>query len=726
MSFSNVAVGSNAVPASQFDFSKDITTTFDFGECQPTNVKLLVSRGKSKISTEQIIRLAPLVSPAFGRLRFHQYHQFVPMSDIFPSFGDFLANTARINEPTNPLLGKFSKIPNIPSNLLMVALLHKKCGRMKNQAALRSTTATAEDNAAVWTPKSDAYSDRALQSMIPHVSTMFDTTAIIDTEIQNASMFCRPDEADFVAYLPKGYKYNSAQAALGSDRIWVHKHSRRSLRLYKIFLACGMKPTFKHEFDYSALPLLAFFKAYWDIMRLPQYDNIQNTAFWRLIKFYEINGSVSIDLATYSQLSKNCLDLWFQFFEELCECFYTSNADFVSAHEPVTKVTIPSYADQYGDLDGTEWKSNDSSFENLNAPKYDLGIVHPAGGFSHLDIDFLMKAYYWCNQKSQIGYNLRELIKAKGYETKLQGFKKTCYIGSTSDPITVDEVLSTAEGQNTEVGDYAGVASCKGGSKAFKYYNNEAGYIVSFACILPDPSTTMQIDPAVLGIGNGADAGVYPFYSPILDGLGKVSSPKAVAGYESLVEYSCDKGKTGTHFDSSYTEDKDEFGTCPPFMGNKVGYNIRNGLMAINSQRDTFAPWTMDRMSLEGKIHIDETTFGAYDPTGFYTDNIGTTLAHRGQIPLAGAHWRKIFSYPGLCNYKRIFYDGGDLQSGTSYAGSSLWYKTADDEYPADDFMCLMRYTQISTQSMLPVSRTWDTIDDEQEKTGKGTFNAKK
>ena len=83
MSFNNIQYQTSTHPHESFDLSHDTLTSCGFGEVQPTSVRLLPTIGKSKVQTSVLIRLAPLVSPTWGRMWFHQYHQFVAIEDIF-------------------------------------------------------------------------------------------------------------------------------------------------------------------------------------------------------------------------------------------------------------------------------------------------------------------------------------------------------------------------------------------------------------------------------------------------------------------------------------------------------------------------------------------------------------------------------------------------------------------------------------------------------------------
>lgn len=741
MSFSNVAVGSNALPACQFDYSHDIESTANFGEVSPTCVKILPTQGKFRIKTTSLTRLSPMVAPVFGRMYMCQYHQFVRISDLMPSFPDFLAQTEKLYDPTNGSVGLINQIPSINSNVLMHALLCD--GRARAFAAIRNTgSLTADSTANSWSPVVSNYGDKADCSMLPHKTQMFNcitTPGQTWPTISNVSQAWNPTTNDFTAYIPKGYAgFNGTSTPIASDRQWNIKLTQRGLRLYKIFLGCGLKPTFLPDFKYSVLPLLAYYKAYFDIFKLPQFMNWQDTACYRLCKWYEVNGSSNLDLMSTSSTQSTLLGVWMEFFKELNECWYTANADFVSAHEAYEDALINPLANNpqillhaSNDLRGAKWvDGGNTASENYDGasriPSSDsvgTGVHANLQGsyqyLTHLDNDLLMKMYYWCNQKSQIGNEIASILKSKGYGQYVDSCK-SCFIGNTKTPITVSEVISTADTQDRSLGDYAGQASKFAEGKTFKYRNDEPGYVVSMVCIIPEPRQTMALDMSNLGIGSGSDPDVYPFFNPLFEGLGKVASPRAVCGSDERIHFACPRSETTSLLPSSYKEEKDTFGIRPPFMEYKVGHNIRSGAFALQSQRNTFAPWILDKLVFEheGMCESANSTWDAN--TGTWKSGVCCANANLEQKPNAGAWWRYPARYDGIGNYNRIFYDGVILDP------LDLTSEGADKRLPNDNFMYIINYEFIATQNMLPVSRSWDTMDEEQEKTGAGTFNANK
>ena len=100
---------------SRFNWSHDVNTTFGWGEVQPTQCKLIVPNSKTMLSTQELVRLAPMVEPTFGRIKFKTFNQFVPIADLFSNYDAMMAQ-----EPVSTSFG--SKVPQALPSIILVRL----------------------------------------------------------------------------------------------------------------------------------------------------------------------------------------------------------------------------------------------------------------------------------------------------------------------------------------------------------------------------------------------------------------------------------------------------------------------------------------------------------------------------------------------------------------------------------------------------------------------------
>lgn len=78
--------------------SHDVNTTSDFGFCQPILFDTVLPGSNVSLKTKEFVRLAPLPTPTFGRVKVHTDTSFVKIKDVFPAF-DNLMDQMSVNNP---------------------------------------------------------------------------------------------------------------------------------------------------------------------------------------------------------------------------------------------------------------------------------------------------------------------------------------------------------------------------------------------------------------------------------------------------------------------------------------------------------------------------------------------------------------------------------------------------------------------------------------------------
>lgn len=701
MSLSKVKIEKTTLPKSRFDFSHDTLTTFDWGEVQPVHCKLLPVAGmKVKLSTDYQIRLAPMISPTFGRIFFRQYHQFVPMTDIFKQFPHFLAQVERLNSPSN-LMERVSRLPTITTDVLMYYLF-----KGSNSHSWVYYRAGNNNVNLPWSPASSlASSDsnwnvffRGLGSSVP---SNFHFGTLGGFLLNDNDWLFDPNSADFRAV---GY-----DSSIPRDFSLTCKLTRKGMRLYKAILGSGLKPSFDSDIEVSALPLFAVYKAYWDVFHLPQFDNFEDSSLHRLIRWYDINGTNNVfslknDAQTWMSTLK---PLWDAFFEDLANMWYSSNVDFVSAHLPYNISAMQSdMADltSFPEVSPIESYNGSSLLPDSQAATTQSLNPQLNKWITQLDDEYARKLYYYVNKKSQVGYDLSELLKLRGYGQWVDEVDSK-YLGKSVSQITVSEVLSTADTSSiggSGLGDYSGESSIFDSKKPITFENGSIGYQVTLACVVPDSRQSLALD--------GSSLGVTPqkFYSGLFDGFGYSATPRLCIGHDDRISYIQENGAgdMGNNI----------FGIKPRFMEYKLSNSVRNGCFALQSQRNTWNSWHLDKLIYQ---HENETYQSVqYDSsTKEWTDNVAPSgPAPTDVMPNAMSEWRYPTKFGFLGHYDRIFADGQFDFDGT--------FDRNDNLYPTDNFMCNMVVNCFVSARMLPISSTWETIECEDDP--KGTYTITK
>ena len=116
-----IAVPKSGFRRSRFNLAHDVNTTFSWGEIQPTQCRMLIPGSKTTLSTQSLIRLAPMVAPTFGRVRYKTYNQFVNIAEIFPNWDTMMAQ-----EPKSTGYGTRvpQQVPSVKLGVLCSNILH--------------------------------------------------------------------------------------------------------------------------------------------------------------------------------------------------------------------------------------------------------------------------------------------------------------------------------------------------------------------------------------------------------------------------------------------------------------------------------------------------------------------------------------------------------------------------------------------------------------------------
>ena len=76
-----------------FNWSHDVYSTASIGDLQPSLCKMVLPNSKIVQSRKDLIRLAPMVAPAFTRMSRKDFYCFVSLSELSENFAHMLAQT---------------------------------------------------------------------------------------------------------------------------------------------------------------------------------------------------------------------------------------------------------------------------------------------------------------------------------------------------------------------------------------------------------------------------------------------------------------------------------------------------------------------------------------------------------------------------------------------------------------------------------------------------------
>ena len=345
---------------SPFHWNHDVNTTFGWGEIQPTQCKLIQPNSKTTFSTQELIRLAPLVEPTFGRVKYKSFNQFVPIADLFGNYDAMMAQ-----EPISTAFG--TKIPEaLPSIILgrlcsyvlhgahgtiywaqgssnATRLANYNAGKMGtiyrasvNASAPSDSNVTALFNSGVLTSQANAYVnlDTILNTgtRVTLIPALMEQSAMKECYIDSVTptdSFDNPNKPSVIPFAATAFSdffpvkrsvapetipprmrevtFESADYSIdfsvkdSSDNIYYYsllvELSDFGKRIRKVLQGCGYQIDFGSKTEVSLMPLFAQFKAYFDVFGLQLYHGWETTHCAKVLQ--------SFDQTFITNISKN-------------------------------------------------------------------------------------------------------------------------------------------------------------------------------------------------------------------------------------------------------------------------------------------------------------------------------------------------------------------------------------------------------------------------------------
>lgn len=804
-----IAVPKSGFRRSRFNLAHDVNTTFSWGEIQPTQCRMLIPGSKTTLSTQSLIRLAPMVAPTFGRVRYKTYNQFVNIAEIFPNWDTMMAQ-----EPKSTGYGTRvpQQVPSVKLGVLCSNILHGARATLyfaddatkaangdywtQYRSAPNVVPNASDPNCSDWytcaarisggshpiynAVQSDAFNSSA-NKVMPEVhgmvinlglfgsaySTMYGTSGYqVVLGAQNLADFC-PVHRDYSAGQPAGsplalkdyqkevtmesadyvlegsFEYSAGNVQYFAFAVELSDFGKR---LRKVFQGVGYQIDFLGNAQVSILPLLAQYKAYFDIFGLELYQGWETTGAARLIHDIENRflTDVTSEFVRTSQSALATIDntnmgLYF-IINELANEWYTDDVDYVSAHMAQLVVSPQGDTTQFITIDsngefkqganvnvnnwltGDNYTSGDAQFtqqtNNPSNPNRDWEIQNSestkAIGFinqlqhGQVDAEVLKRLYKWCNRNTVLGRRVAELLRAQGLG-KFVDETKSNYIGSTDTLVTISDVVSTAATEDASLGEYGGKGLQYDSTGTLSFENDSYGYWVTLAAVVPDAGYTQGLDPTTTALGK------FDMYLPDFDAVGMEMTPKrSIVATNYLVS---DTGDTG-HYG---------FGFIPKMSKFKFCQNLTNGDFNRHGKRSTYLPYTLDKQLNINDYGVDAEAYKFTNMTSKIWNYVHLEKSARTyELPIAGNIWRQPTKYRFLSNYDRIFLnigehdDANDVHTLPAPGNSSLAGGDAVgiNDYNDDNFLGHHIYDMQTYAPMKPIEESYG-LDDMEDPTGK-------
>jgi len=732
---------------SRFNLDHDYNTTLTFGETQPSFIREMIPGSKLEVKSNSLVRLAPMPAPTFGRMKIENRSHFIPLSSLVKHFQDSFLTQTIVSEGNKTF--KVEQLPHIQlCRLSWYILTGARCTIYKTSAldesyqsqtvkgfnvsdntsktALENLIASLQGTAQYFTPASPSatppigeYGEDYIQIVPERMFNVDDelgngtldlskcTTIPLANRSNSAVMFGlnRVGELDATGaedYAHGAVHLNSADyvhTVTRSNNSIIHFAFRLSnfgKRLRKILIGLGYQIDFRATNEVSLLPLFAYYKAYFDSFGLTLYQNYLQTNACKCLTDFDYNNTPSYndyDETLPRQIFRN-------FIYDLGNCFATAPQDYISSHTLTTAVS-PSAMDAMTFIDvDTDSSVPISMGDSSNG---DLGLTNPHAYInnvihSHLDSEYLKKLYKWTNKNTIAGKRIREILISQGFGDWVDK-QKTFFIGQDEQRIEIMEISATADTTSmggSSLGEWAGKGRSEKSSKKFSYETDEHGYFITISTLVPEGGYTQALSDHVNELSK------FDFYNPEFDSMGYDASrfSETVCGTQNWSQHGGDQDDAT----ASLTE---TFGFKPRYLEKKVQFNKTNGDFNLRSTRNSYLPYTLDKLIDVGEREVTEDPTRISNEPYFHVKKLFPLT----DIPSAGDVWRYYYRYAWLSNFNRIFVNGGAIQYFPQ--GDEIDFICQEMEATQADNFLLHQYNEVTYHApMLSISHSYETTDD--------------
>ena len=652
------------------DMSFDNNTTLSFGVCQPLFCQLLNDKDKLAGNIRQLVRLAPLPVPSFGRMRLVNKLRFVQMTDICPYYEAMLSgayvNTSDLNYLPQEVLTSQVDI------LTMLVLQYSVIDYFKVDSS-SSTTRYVYQNINL-----PSVLKEAQQKIYDAINNTGDFLPIIPgpkPHVGNVDTAISPDSADYLIS--------------DADSFVCFRLTERGRRLRNVLIGLGYVLDVSCKDRVSLLPLLAYFKAWYDCYAPSRDTQWNQTNAFILIDFCfqqyitDIEGFTTAQGAT-EKVQKAILG----FFEDLANTWYVANDDYVSAH----RLSVVS--------------TTNSKFNSVKVPTGSLStdvtkvyskndsVPSMTGAVNQFALETLQRISKFINKDTVIGKKVSTWLKVHyGADVASSFFKDSVSLDDVVVSCNINDVFSTADttgadGSGEQLGSYAG----KGlgfGDGSFKFTAPTFGYFIVVSCLVPDSKYFQGIDPVLFGVDR------FTLPNTDFDALSYEVTPSSFLCSHNDIFIRGQKSTSDVGF-----------GFVPRYSAFKTRRNIVNGDMSRRGTIASYSPYYLDKILTENAIRSEKNADGSY-----------SFVAVNNPLPVASEVWRYPTRYPWLGNFNRIFYNsGGDFFDDASSDDASNDFINA----PIDDNFIVQSVVSMKlTNGLKPISQSYDVYDDDNDNSSK-------
>lgn len=687
------------------DLGFHVNTTSDFGSFQPFLGLQLMGGDKVNINDfTQLVRNSTMPSPTFGNIKCKNEFMFVPMTDVFPGYAPMMEKTSvNATEMYTP-----TSFPTISNNELVLMLLTSP--RFSTYDIFDTKNVYDEDYSGFnnlqsleTSPKDHTTLQNSFVTLLQEVYNNYMSSQWGDRQSYWINLFTNAEDNVSYSFNNQYYEKShgerlSREAAdfiisfdnwfqpgtdvTGFEIRW--KLSAAGQRLFKVLRGLGFSLEFTDEAQLDFLPLLAFYKGYYDLYFIQRHSNWHSQAAYKIIDMiYEHN------IVRVNTVDSAIGEYLYTFFTDLAECWFTYPADFLSAHVSVLNDGQASALAQ--DLIKPVGPSGDSFAGGVTVSN----VPYSTASVTLQKLQQLSRLTRYFTKQSKCGQRVyKYMVDTYGKKAADEWFKPSLSVGSFFTDVIMDDTYSNADtadingvGTGQHLGYRGGVGQGSSSNNSLNFEAPSNGFFFGMLCVYPETQWT-QGNEGYLYCKTRYNQPTSDF-----DALGYELTPLGMV-------YTNNEEITSL----SSTILKKSFGFIPRNSFLKTKHSLVNGCMAFRSTRDSFESFFLDKIINKGKFIRNDKADPDHPEKVYYS-------AYLSSIPTSqGTEWFSPERYPQLGYFNRIFFN-----SGLPYEKLNVFFDDSDFFPIEDNFVVQFRTGCVLINGLKPMSDSYDLFDESKD-----------
>lgn len=635
---------------------------------QPTFFRVVMPGSKLNCTFKQTLRTLPMPFPSFANVKICNKAFFVPIEDICDNFSNMMSEKPYSTShgtsyvPKNlPFCSCTILTDNIIKNVSLVTSKYFESvvpSASAKAASAKAASSAVTDYEARFAPLFDgvdidtfAPCDALPVAKYLEIRNQFiiDGVDYFDTERVNSilsakrglvssrsSRVASPVNLDALDGYDYVNLYNSADDTAHVKAAQGIKLTAKGAAVVKILNGLGYKFTRQDDTSVNLMPLVAFYKCWFESFYPTRLNDFQETNTGKMIKYFQDNvvDYTKWDVPYISQLLYNFID-------ELSTCFVSNPTDFASMHMATLNnaqsldisnlSVVPSQKTL--ELGSTSYSSVDNNGSNIpildmEAPQADTPT------FTAYDVKFLLWLQKYVNRDSIIGNRIdlwmRSHLNSDVYSRLVA---RSHVLGYSEFSINIGDVDSTAQtseltaDQGAPLGAYAGKA-VGSGDFTFKGSFSTYGFVIVLSWYECSTDVTQCVDPQLFAHSK------WTIPQKELDCMGYEVTPLSAFYTDNGYSY-----KGLKKFANSSVNNTEGFGFVPRLSGFKTFRPVLNGDLARRSMQNSYLPFVNRRFLQNTRVSVDASSY-----------KVETDL-----VPRASENWRWQNAVPSMGGYDNIF-----------------------------------------------------------------------